>query len=113
MGASSVLPLDPTSRRKKLLEYLQALKQPDGSFLMHIGGEVDVRWVSAPQRVSAPFPLPNAVWGEPRGAPLGVVGTGRVPPAAPSPLFPQERLLRRRGGVTHQHPHTCALRRDG
>lgn len=29
--------------RKKLLEYLQALKQPDGSFLMHIGGEVDVR----------------------------------------------------------------------
>ncbi|KYO25880.1 protein farnesyltransferase subunit beta-like [Alligator mississippiensis] len=29
--------------RKKLLEYLYSLKQPDGSFLMHIGGEVDVR----------------------------------------------------------------------
>lgn len=31
------------SRRKKLLEYLHSLKQPDGSFLMHVGGEVDVR----------------------------------------------------------------------
>ncbi|XP_009472273.1 PREDICTED: uncharacterized protein LOC104020564 [Nipponia nippon] len=30
--------------RKKLLEYLHSLKQPDGSFLMHVGGEVDVRW---------------------------------------------------------------------
>nr|XP_026654692.1 protein farnesyltransferase subunit beta [Zonotrichia albicollis] len=29
--------------RKKLLEYLYSLKQPDGSFLMHVGGEVDVR----------------------------------------------------------------------
>ncbi|XP_017589235.1 PREDICTED: protein farnesyltransferase subunit beta [Corvus brachyrhynchos] len=29
--------------RKKLLEYLHSLKQPDGSFLMHVGGEVDVR----------------------------------------------------------------------
>ncbi|XP_010562677.1 PREDICTED: protein farnesyltransferase subunit beta-like [Haliaeetus leucocephalus] len=29
--------------RKKLLEYLHLLKQPDGSFLMHVGGEVDVR----------------------------------------------------------------------
>ncbi|KAJ1103603.1 hypothetical protein NDU88_001024 [Pleurodeles waltl] len=29
--------------REKLLEFLFALKQPDGSFLMHIGGEVDVR----------------------------------------------------------------------
>lgn len=88
VGASSVLPLDPTSRRKKLLEYLQALKQPDGSFLMHIGGEVDVRWVSAPQRISAPFPLPNAVWGEPCGAPPGAVGTGRALPRSPQPPFP-------------------------
>ncbi|XP_009070032.1 PREDICTED: protein farnesyltransferase subunit beta-like, partial [Acanthisitta chloris] len=29
--------------RKKLMEYLHSLKQPDGSFLMHVGGEVDVR----------------------------------------------------------------------
>uniref|UniRef100_A0A669QDF1 Protein farnesyltransferase subunit beta n=1 Tax=Phasianus colchicus TaxID=9054 RepID=A0A669QDF1_PHACC len=29
--------------RQKLLEYLYTLKQPDGSFLMHVGGEVDVR----------------------------------------------------------------------
>lgn len=35
------------SCRKKLLEYLHSLKQPDGSFLMHVGGEVDVRWASA------------------------------------------------------------------
>lgn len=37
----SVMPFLPF--RKKLLEYLYSLKQPDGSFLMHIGGEVDVR----------------------------------------------------------------------
>lgn len=37
----------PLHGRKKLLEYLYSLKQPDGSFLMHIGGEVDVRWASA------------------------------------------------------------------
>lgn len=43
-----VLPLQPPGFcRKKLLEYLHSLKQPDGSFLMHIGGEVDVRWVNA------------------------------------------------------------------
>ncbi|MEE6492844.1 hypothetical protein FKM82_016650 [Ascaphus truei] len=29
--------------RKKLLEFLYSLKQPDGSFIMHLGGEVDVR----------------------------------------------------------------------
>lgn len=29
------------------MEYLHSLKQPDGSFLMHVGGEVDVRWVRA------------------------------------------------------------------
>ncbi|XP_030070952.1 protein farnesyltransferase subunit beta [Microcaecilia unicolor] len=29
--------------REKLLEFLYALKQPDGSFIMHRGGEVDVR----------------------------------------------------------------------
>ncbi|XP_035866923.1 protein farnesyltransferase subunit beta isoform X2 [Phyllostomus discolor] len=29
--------------RQKLLQYLYSLKQPDGSFLMHVGGEVDVR----------------------------------------------------------------------
>nr|XP_058915060.1 protein farnesyltransferase subunit beta isoform X4 [Kogia breviceps] len=29
--------------REKLLQYLYSLKQPDGSFLMHVGGEVDVR----------------------------------------------------------------------
>ncbi|OBS67345.1 hypothetical protein A6R68_04114, partial [Neotoma lepida] len=28
--------------REKLLQYLYSLKQPDGSFLMHVGGEVDV-----------------------------------------------------------------------
>lgn len=38
------------SCRKKLLEYLYSLKQPDGSFLMHVGGEVDVRWVRAAWR---------------------------------------------------------------
>lgn len=27
------------------MEYLHSLKQPDGSFLMHVGGEVDVRCV--------------------------------------------------------------------
>ncbi|XP_013377345.1 PREDICTED: protein farnesyltransferase subunit beta isoform X2 [Chinchilla lanigera] len=29
--------------REKLLQYLYSLKQPDGSFLMHVGGEVDAR----------------------------------------------------------------------
>ncbi|XP_029454753.1 protein farnesyltransferase subunit beta-like isoform X2 [Rhinatrema bivittatum] len=29
--------------REKLLEFLYSLKQPDGSFIMHLGGEVDVR----------------------------------------------------------------------
>lgn len=29
--------------REKLLEFLWSLKQPDGSFNMHVGGEVDVR----------------------------------------------------------------------
>ncbi|MEQ2290731.1 hypothetical protein AMECASPLE_006091, partial [Ameca splendens] len=29
--------------REKLLDFLWSLKQPDGSFVMHIGGEVDVR----------------------------------------------------------------------
>ncbi|KAM4664528.1 protein farnesyltransferase subunit beta-like [Discoglossus pictus] len=29
--------------REKLLEFLYSLKQPDGSFIMHHGGEVDVR----------------------------------------------------------------------
>jgi hypothetical protein len=37
--------LSPQSLREKLLQYLYSLKQPDGSFLMHVGGEVDVRWV--------------------------------------------------------------------
>lgn len=40
-------PHSHASCRKKLLEYLHSLKQPDGSFLMHVGGEVDVRWVRA------------------------------------------------------------------
>lgn len=44
-----MLPHAPASfHRQKLLEYLHTLKQPDGSFLMHVGGEVDVRWVSCP-----------------------------------------------------------------
>lgn len=48
-GCSSMLPHTPASfHRQKLLEYLHTLKQPDGSFLMHVGGEVDVRWVSCP-----------------------------------------------------------------
>nr|XP_033808619.1 protein farnesyltransferase subunit beta-like isoform X1 [Geotrypetes seraphini] len=29
--------------REKLLEFLYSLKQPDGSFIMHMGGEMDVR----------------------------------------------------------------------
>ncbi|MGH0120909.1 UNVERIFIED_CONTAM: hypothetical protein FKN15_038448 [Acipenser sinensis] len=29
--------------RQKLLDFLYSLKQPDGSFIMHMGGEVDVR----------------------------------------------------------------------
>ncbi|XP_023658112.1 protein farnesyltransferase subunit beta [Paramormyrops kingsleyae] len=29
--------------RQKLLEFLYSVKQPDGSFVMHVGGEVDVR----------------------------------------------------------------------
>ncbi|XP_036398354.1 protein farnesyltransferase subunit beta-like [Megalops cyprinoides] len=31
--------------RQKLLDFLYSVKQPDGSFLMHVGGEVDVRSV--------------------------------------------------------------------
>lgn len=43
-GGVPVPPLtNAGSCRKKLLEYLHLLKQPDGSFLMHVGGEVDVR----------------------------------------------------------------------
>lgn len=30
--------------REKLLDFLWSVKQPDGSFVMHVGGEVDVRW---------------------------------------------------------------------
>ena len=29
--------------REKLLDFLLSVKQPDGSFVMHVGGEVDVR----------------------------------------------------------------------
>ncbi|XP_076268992.1 farnesyl transferase beta subunit isoform X2 [Rhynchophorus ferrugineus] len=29
--------------RQKLFEFLQSVKQPDGSFAMHVGGEVDIR----------------------------------------------------------------------
>lgn len=29
--------------REKLLDFLWSVKQPDGSFVMHVGGEVDVR----------------------------------------------------------------------
>lgn len=29
--------------RKALYEFLRSLKQPDGSFAMHIGGEIDIR----------------------------------------------------------------------
>lgn len=31
------------SSREKLLDFLWSVKQPDGSFVMHVGGEVDVR----------------------------------------------------------------------
>ncbi|KAM3853800.1 protein farnesyltransferase subunit beta-like isoform 2-T2 [Vipera latastei] len=34
---------DSVASEEKLLEYLHSLKQPDGSFIMHLGGEVDVR----------------------------------------------------------------------
>lgn len=40
-----LLPVSHSFLREKLLQYLYSLKQPDGSFLMHVGGEVDVRWV--------------------------------------------------------------------
>lgn len=29
--------------RKKLYEFLQSVKQPEGSFALHVGGEVDIR----------------------------------------------------------------------
>ena len=29
--------------RERLLDFLRSVKQPDGSFVMHVGGEVDVR----------------------------------------------------------------------
>lgn len=32
--------------RKKLYKFLLSLKQPDGSFVMHKGGEVDVRYAT-------------------------------------------------------------------
>lgn len=35
----------PSFTRQKLLDFLWSVKQPDGSFMMHVGGEVDVRWV--------------------------------------------------------------------
>lgn len=38
--------------REKLLDYLYSLKQPDGSFIMHIGGEVDVRCVGNVSSIS-------------------------------------------------------------
>ncbi|KAG9336505.1 hypothetical protein JZ751_002852 [Albula glossodonta] len=31
--------------REKLLDFLFSVKQPDGSFVMHVGGEVDIRCV--------------------------------------------------------------------
>lgn len=31
--------------REKLQQFLWSVKQPDGSFIMHVGGEVDVRGV--------------------------------------------------------------------
>lgn len=34
--------------REKLLDFLYSVKQPDGSFVMHVGGEVDVRWALSP-----------------------------------------------------------------
>lgn len=33
----------PLPIREKLLDFLYSVKQPDGSFVMHVGGEVDVR----------------------------------------------------------------------
>lgn len=33
----------PSPIREKLLDFLYSVKQPDGSFVMHVGGEVDVR----------------------------------------------------------------------
>lgn len=35
--------------RTGLYQFLMSVKQPDGSFVMHKGGEVDVRWVSVVQ----------------------------------------------------------------
>ena len=32
-----------TVSRERLLDFLCSVKQPDGSFVMHVGGEVDVR----------------------------------------------------------------------
>lgn len=42
--------------REKLLDFLWSVKQPDGSFVMHVGGEVDVRWEQ-----SALFPFPSFI----------------------------------------------------
>ena len=36
--------------RSAMYRFLLSLKQPDGSFIMHAGGEVDVRWVFASAR---------------------------------------------------------------
>lgn len=86
------------SCRKKLLEYLHSLKQPDGSFLMHVGGEVDVRWASAA----------GCGGGKTAGCRGGGAGA-----TALSACLPQERLLCRLRGLADQHPHSGALCRDG
>lgn len=73
----------PLHGRKKLLEYLYSLKQPDGSFLMHIGGEVDVRWASAAVLGAREgHPGPGAVAGS------GCRGGPEHPPPAEAPTAP-------------------------
>lgn len=34
-----------TVNREALVEWLNNLRQPDGSFLVHVGGEIDIRGV--------------------------------------------------------------------
>lgn len=37
------------SDRKGMYRFLLSMKQKDGSFIMHQGGEVDVRYVPSPR----------------------------------------------------------------
>lgn len=68
------------ANRKGMYDFLLSVKQPDGSFIMHKGGEVDVRCV-----------------------PLGVANRSRQLTVFTSS---QRLLLRTHRGNPPQHPHT-------